>query len=155
MIPKRVNLQKPSNGFTLMEMTVVLVVMGCLILFLLPTVISRQLALYTLDREMNILTQDFQTLRLLQYSKTNEQTLIQLRWRNDGKGYLVMANERLLWQREFQTGHSCLVPTTGRIIYFKSYHSTYSSTWYCQSKNQAYEVKFLLGNYQMIVEKVR
>lgn len=155
MIPKRVNLQKPSNGFTLMEMTVVLVVMGCLILFLLPTVISRQPALYTLDREMNILTQDFQTLRLLQYSKTNEQTLIQLRWRNDGKGYLVMANERLLWQREFQTGHSCLVPTTGRIIYFKSYHSTYSSTWHCQSKNQAYEVKFLLGNYQMIVQKVR
>ena len=155
MMRRQVNLQKPSDGFTLIEMTIVLVMIGCLLMFLLPTIIDRRPALYTLEQDISILKQDMQTLRLLQYSKTREQNEIQLRWKNDGKGYLVIANDRLLWKRNLQGGHSCFVPPTGRIIYFKSYHSTYASTWNCQSATQAYEIKFLLGNYQMIVQKVR
>lgn len=149
------NLRKSNDGFTLIEMTVVLVMIGCLLVLLLPTVIERRPALYTLEQDIGILEQDIQTLRLIQYSKTSDQNQMQLRWKNDGKGYLVMANDLLLWQRTFQPGHSCVVPSNGRIIYFKSYHSTYASTWVCQSTTQAFEIKFLLGNYQMLIQKLR
>lgn len=155
MMRRPENLRKSNNGFTLLELTVVLVMIGMLLLFLLPTVVNHRPSLYTLEQDIAMLKQDIQTLRLLQYSKTSDQSQIQFRWRSDGTGYLVMANDRLLWQRVFQPGHMCVVPLTGRTIYFKSYHSTYAATWNCQSASKLYEIKFLLGNYQMVIQKMR
>lgn len=153
MIRKRASLR--SDGFTLIEMSGVLMITGLLCLLLLPTVIDRRPAIYLLEQDIAMMRQDFQTLRLLQYSKTDNQNTIQFRWRADGAGYFIMVNDRILWQRTFQPGHSCIIPTTGRVIYFKSYHSTYASTWYCRSAKQEYEIKFLLGNYQMLIQKMR
>ncbi|WP_251136885.1 prepilin-type cleavage/methylation domain-containing protein [Exiguobacterium sp. s193] len=155
MMRKQVSLRKRTDGFTLVEMSGVLMMIGLMLLMLLPVLLDRRPVIYPLDQDITLLKQDFQTLRLMQYAKADIQNTIQFHWRGDGAGYFILVNDRILWQRTFQSGNSCIVPPTGRVIYFKSYHSTYASTWNCRSAKQEYEIKFLLGNYQMVIRQVR
>jgi len=135
-------------------MTAVLIIIACLLVLLLPALFEKRPDWIPLEQEVRLMEQDIQTLRLMQYSK-QDQALMQFRFRGDGTGYLVLADDRLLWQRTFQNGHTCAVPPSNRIIYFKSYHSIYAATWSCRSATAEYEIKFLLGNYQMAIRKVR
>ncbi|WP_410502692.1 prepilin-type N-terminal cleavage/methylation domain-containing protein [Exiguobacterium acetylicum] len=153
MIRRPANLRS-EQGFTLFEMTAVLTIIACLLVLLLPALFEKRPDWIPLEQEVRLMEQDIQTLRLMQYSK-QDQALMQFRFRGDGTGYLVLADDRLLWQRTFQNGHTCTVPPSNRIIYFKSYHSIYAATWSCRSATAEYEIKFLLGNYQMAIRKVR
>ncbi len=150
-------MRRPANwsndGFTLLETTFVLLLIGLLLLLFIRERAVPFGEKNNFEPDLLQLRQDMKTLRLRQITRPDELNGLQFVWEATGRAYYAFDGQKILFERELHPGNRCLVPTGSRTIYFKSYHSTYAATWYCQSPEDAYQIKFLLGNYQMVVER--
>jgi len=142
-----------SDGFTLLETTFVLLLIGVLLVLFLQERATLFEEKSNLEPDLLQLRQDMQTLRYRQITRPDELNGLQFVWEATGKAYYAFDGQKILFERELHPGNRCFVPAGSRTIYFKSYHSTYAATWYCQSPEDAFQIKFLLGNYQMVVEQ--
>ncbi|TCI47683.1 MULTISPECIES: prepilin-type N-terminal cleavage/methylation domain-containing protein [unclassified Exiguobacterium] len=134
-----------QDGYTLVEMAWVLVVLSLLLLVATPTVRSMdRLALIDFTEA---LVQDIAEVGQYPYVAADEKCVPRLRWYMKERRYHITCGTTSITSGVVPDGVEMSLPTTNEIVFSKS-AATYAGQWKFYTGQVAVTLKFRMGTYE-------